>query len=62
MTEKACKACHFIISEGSACPVCSSTDLSERWDSYVLIFDAEKSELAKKLNAKTNGKYAVRIK
>lgn len=62
MTEKACKTCHLIISEGNVCPLCNSGELSERWGSYVLIFDAEKSELAKKLNAKTNGKYAVRIK
>ncbi|VVC04323.1 Transcription elongation factor Spt4 [Candidatus Burarchaeum australiense] len=62
MTEKACRACHLIISEGNVCPNCHSTELSERWDSYVLIFDPEKSEVGKKLNAKVAGKYAVRIR
>ncbi|MFH1285777.1 MAG: transcription elongation factor subunit Spt4 [Candidatus Micrarchaeota archaeon] len=62
MVEKACKACHYIIPEGHTCPNCNSSDLTERWSSYMVIFDPEKSELAKKIGAKTPGKYAVRIK
>jgi len=59
---KACRKCRLIINEGNVCPTCNKSDLSDRWDSYVLVFDPEKSALAKKLEAKVAGKYAVRIK
>ena len=59
---KACRTCRLIINEGTVCPTCNKSDLSDRWDSYVLVFDPEKSELAKKLSAKVAGKYAVRIR
>jgi len=61
MTEKACRGCHLII-EGNVCPTCNASDLSDRWDSYILVFDPEQSALAKKLEAKVPGKYAIRIK
>jgi len=62
MVERACKNCRFVVSEGHTCPNCNSTELTEKWSSYMLIFDVENSELAKKIGAKTPGKYALRIK
>ncbi|RLG18961.1 hypothetical protein DRN67_03685 [Candidatus Micrarchaeota archaeon] len=62
LVAKACRICNLIISEGNVCPNCNKSDLSDRWDSYILVFDPEKSELAKKIEAKTPGKYAVRIR
>jgi len=62
MTEKACKKCRFIVSEGSKCPNCGNTELTDKWSSYLIVFDPEKSELAKKIEAKLPGKYALRIK
>ena len=62
MSEKACRNCRLIVSEGNKCPSCSGGDLTEKWSSYIVVFDPEKSELAKKIGAKVQGKYAVRIK
>ncbi|VVB65654.1 Transcription elongation factor Spt4 [Candidatus Gugararchaeum adminiculabundum] len=62
MAEKACKTCHLIIKEGVKCPSCQGENLSEKYSGYIVVFDPEKSELAKKIGAKIPGKYAVKIK
>ncbi|MEW6328857.1 MAG: transcription elongation factor subunit Spt4 [Candidatus Micrarchaeota archaeon] len=62
MGEKACKNCRYVVSGVDTCPNCGGTEFTERWTSYVVVFDVAKSELAKKIGAKLPGKYAVRIK
>lgn len=62
MVERACKVCRFVVTEGHVCPNCNSKELTEKWSNYILIFDPENSELAKRIGAKTPGKYALRIK
>ncbi len=59
--EKACKRCRLIIAQGDFCPLCGSTDLTTKWSGYVIILNAEKSEIAKKLGIKVNGTYALNI-
>ncbi len=59
--EKACKNCRVIIAQGEVCPLCGSSDLTAKWNGYVVILNAEKSELAKKLNIGANGTYALNI-
>jgi len=59
--EKACKSCHFI-SMGNICPNCKSSNLSEDWSGLVVIVNLEKSEIAKKIGAKSPGKYAIRVR
>jgi len=59
---KACKQCRFIFEEGDTCPLCNSHEVSEKFNSQLIIFDVNNSELAKKVSAKVPGKYAVRIK
>ncbi len=59
--DKACRVCHFIISQGNVCPICGSTDLSTKWSGYIKILNAEKSEIAKKLGIKVNGTYAINV-
>ncbi|MGC8662587.1 MAG: transcription elongation factor subunit Spt4 [Candidatus Micrarchaeia archaeon] len=61
MVEKACKKCRLIISQGEVCPLCGSTELTARWSGYVVILNAEKSDIAKKLNINVNGRYALNI-
>jgi len=62
MVEKACRNCQFIVIEGSTCPNCGGDDLSEKWNNYVYIINPEKSEIAKKIGAKSPGRYALNIK
>ena len=59
--EKACKGCRLIISQGEVCPICGSTSLTTKWNGYVVVLNADKSEIAKKLNIRVNGTYAINI-
>ena len=62
MEEKACKNCRLLISHGDTCPVCGSKELTTKWSGYAIIFNAEKSAIAKKLSITTNSTYAINIK
>lgn len=61
MVDQACKNCKFIVMQGNTCPVCGSNQLTARWSGYVVILNAEKSQLAKKLDIKVDGTYAMSI-
>ncbi len=51
-----------MISLGNICPNCKSTNLSDDWTGLIILLDTENSEIAKKINAKANGKYAIRVR
>jgi DNA-directed RNA polymerase subunit E" len=59
---KACKNCHLLVEEAHECPLCKGTDFSEKFNSMVVVFDAQKSEVAQKLGAKAPGRYAIKVK
>jgi DNA-directed RNA polymerase subunit E" len=61
VVEKACKKCRVVIAQGEVCPICGSTNLTTRWNGYIKILNTEKSEIAKKLDLKVNGTYALNI-
>jgi DNA-directed RNA polymerase subunit E" len=61
MEEKACKSCRLIISHGDTCPACGSKDLTTKWSGLVMVLNAEKSEVARKLGLKMNSTYALSI-
>ncbi|MHC1636251.1 MAG: transcription elongation factor subunit Spt4 [Candidatus Methanospirareceae archaeon] len=60
--EKACKDCHRIIEAGKAVCKCGSNALSKDWIGYVIIVDAEGSEIARRLEIKTEGRYALKVR
>ncbi len=61
MSEKACANCHFITSE-SVCPKCKSTSLSDDYAGIVIVFDPENSAIAKAMNIKDKGRYALKVR
>ena len=61
MIEKACKNCRFI-SNGSVCPNCKSTNLSDDWSGLVVIVDPANSEVAKRMGITAAGRYALRVR
>ena len=61
MVFKACRKCHYI-TEGSVCPICKSTSLTTDYSGIVIIIDPEKSEIAKKLQLKHPGMYALKVR
>ncbi|MDI9646390.1 MAG: transcription elongation factor subunit Spt4 [Archaeoglobales archaeon] len=61
MTELACKKCKFINSDVSICKNCGSTELTKEWYGYLIILDPERSEIAKRVDIRIPGKYALRV-
>ncbi|MGA8903787.1 MAG: transcription elongation factor subunit Spt4 [Candidatus Bathyarchaeia archaeon] len=61
MSDKACKNCRFI-SNGPVCPNCKSTNLSDDWTGLVVIIDPSTSEVAKRMEIKAAGRYAIRVR
>jgi DNA-directed RNA polymerase subunit E" len=59
--EKACKTCKRIVTKRK-CPVCGSTDLVKDWKGIIYIFDPDRSEIAKKMNIKMPGQYALKLR
>lgn len=51
-----------MVSSGPICPNCKSSNLSSDWSGLLIVIDPEKSEIAKKLNIKAPGKYALRVR
>jgi len=48
--------------EGSKCPVCGSTDYATEWKGEIVVFNPEKSEIAKFANIKLPGRYALKLR
>lgn len=61
MSEKACANCHFLTRE-NVCPKCKSTNLSDDYSGLVIIFDPEGSAIAKAMNIKEKGRFALRVR
>jgi DNA-directed RNA polymerase subunit E" len=60
--EKACRDCHMIVESGKSVCVCGSNSISSDWNGYVVIIDAEHSEIAKRLGIKKEGRYALKVR
>lgn len=58
---KACKVCKKIY-EGDQCPKCESKESIEGFKGRTVITNPEKSEIAKKLNIKEKGEYAIKVR
>ncbi len=58
--EKACKNCKYITNE-NVCPNCGGKEFTTKWEGEIHIYDLN-SEIAKLINAKTLGKYAIVLK
>ncbi len=61
MSEKACSTCH-VITTGNVCPRCKTTSLSDDFSGLVIIFDPENSAIAKAMNIKEKGRYALKVR
>jgi DNA-directed RNA polymerase subunit E" len=61
MTEKACPICHLITRENT-CPKCKTSSLSEDFSGLVIMFDPEGSTIAKAMNIKEKGRYALKVR
>jgi DNA-directed RNA polymerase subunit E" len=57
---RACKSCMRLVEEDK-CPVCGSPT-SQYWSGYLAVINPEKSEIAKKMEIKTPGQYALKVR
>ncbi len=57
--ERACRDCKRIV-KGTECPVCKTKNTTTSWQGTIVIFDSD-SEIAKKLDITSPGKYALRV-
>ena len=48
--------------EGNECPVCKSSQFSTNWQGRLNIIDAGKSIIAEKINIKSKGEYAIKVR
>jgi DNA-directed RNA polymerase subunit E" len=61
MSEKACPICHLITRE-NICPKCKTSSLSDDFNGLVIMFDPEGSAIAKAMNIKEKGRYALKVR
>lgn len=61
MARKVCKSCKVFV-EGVECPLCKGNQFSLTWQGRINIIDANKSEIAKKIDAKSKGEYALKVR
>ena len=58
--KKVCKKCKLVV-EGNVCPICKSNQITDTIKGRIIITDSENSEIAKKLDIKVKGEYAIKI-
>ena len=59
--KKVCKKCKIFV-EGSECPICKGTQFSTNWQGRLYMVDPNKSQIAKKIDIKAKGEYAIKVK
>ena len=57
---KACRRCHILTNRGT-CPYCGEPT-SDRWQGYLIVIDANNSQIAEKMRIKMPGKYALKVR
>lgn len=58
--KKACKGCKYLY-EGDECPACKTNQPANNWKGRLHIISKEKSDIADKVGAETEGEYAIKV-
>ena len=61
MRKKVCRSCKIFV-EGKECPLCKGTQFTTTWRGRLNILDANKSDIAKKVEIKVKGEYGIRVR
>jgi DNA-directed RNA polymerase subunit E" len=59
--KKVCKNCRMFYEE-TQCPNCKSGATATTWQGRLYILNPEKSKIAKTINVKTQGEYAIKVR
>jgi DNA-directed RNA polymerase subunit E" len=61
MAKKVCKKCKIFVT-GNECPICHRNQFSDNWQGRINVIDANKSDIAKKVNIKSKGEYVIKVR
>jgi len=61
MAKKVCKKCKIFV-EKNECPICHGNQFTENWQGRINVTDANKSDIAKKINVKVKGEYVIKAR
>ena len=59
---QACKTCRTIYEGGTKCPECGSTESVDTFKGRINVLNPEESEIAKNLNIKKKGSFAIKLR
>ena len=59
--DKVCKNCKLFV-EGTNCPICKGNQFTNVYQGRLTILDATKSYIAKQMDIKEKGRYAIKIR
>jgi len=59
---KACKICKAIYETGDKCPKCDAKESTDSFKGRMVVMDPKKSAIAKKLNIKGKGNFAIKTR
>ncbi len=62
MKQKACKICKKIYDSGEKCPHCDSKESTDSFKGRIVVLNPEKSEIARKLEIKNKGNFAIKTR
>lgn len=57
---KVCRKCKIFV-KGNECPLCHDNNFTTSWKGRIIILNAEKSEIAKKVGITEKSEYAIKI-
>ncbi len=60
--QKACKICNTIYETGDKCPKCGSKESTEGFKGRIVVLNPENSEIAKRLDLKDKGNFAIKTR
>ncbi|MAG20389.1 DNA-directed RNA polymerase subunit E'' [archaeon] len=61
MKKKVCKKCKIVVAKDE-CPICKGRQFTDNWQGRLIVIDPEKSDIAKKIDIKVKGEYAIKIR
>lgn len=61
MKKKVCRSCKVFVS-GDKCQLCGKSNFATSFNGIIHFIDAQKSEIAKKMDVTANGEYAIKVR
>lgn len=60
--QRACKICNTIFETGEKCPKCGSKETTDLFKGRIVLLNPEKSEIAKNIDLKEKGNFAIKTR